>query len=123
MPAVDSQIDAVGSKACQFQLVHIDDKVGDRGMFFLSETDGETSVDSGNYGMSVFVHHREPDLMLAFLDSFESEPGGDGALRVRDGSLNGLNRIERAEDIQLASRDSCGIAECKDFKFHKQHTI
>src|SRR5688572_1035772 len=66
----------------------------------------------------VFIRKRQADPVIALLDLLKPEPSRDGALRMRDRRLERAQRVERADDIQLARMFGRRIAEREDFQLH-----
>src|SRR6266496_1240509 len=72
----------------------------------------------GHDGAAVGVHKSQLEVVLPLIAVEERDAQGDRALRVHRGQLLGLNRVEGAEQIQLAVVIRRGVTEDCNLNIH-----
>ena len=82
------------------------------------KTNRQGRVKLGHHDVPIFIREGQADPMIALLDLLETQPAGDGALRMGDRRLESPERIERPDDVQFAGVFRRRVAERENFQLH-----
>ena len=85
--------------------------------------DRQGRVKLRHHDVPVFIREGQADPMIALLDLLETQPAGDGALRMRDRRFEAAKSIERPDDVQFAGVFRRRVAERENFQLHKPPSL
>ena len=118
LAAIDRQVDRVFAELRQPNLLNDHDEMGGHGAQTWGKMDRERRIKLRHHDVSVFVCEGQTDAMIAFLDLLETQPAGNGALRMRDRRLEPAESVEGPDDVQFAGVFRRRIAERENFQLH-----
>ena len=82
MPRIHGQIDGIRAEMVQFELLDVDDKIGDGRIIFRTKLHLQDAFESRHHRTAIFINDGEFQPVFALLDAGKSQPERDGALRV-----------------------------------------
>jgi ATP-binding cassette subfamily F protein uup len=89
-------------------------------MHVIRQRDRHRDFDGRHNGAAVGVDEIELELVRALVAGHERDAQRDGALRMHGGQLRRENRVERAEEIELAVVLGCRVAEHRHLNIHAE---
>ena len=118
LPAVDGDIDRVLAGIVEFELLDVYHEIADQEIQVCRDHDLHRHVDARHDEPPVFIDEIHFHFVGAFLDLAERDSKRDRALGMYGGKMSGHDRIERAEDIELASVIGRRVAQDSHLNVH-----
>src|SRR5438552_11127176 len=85
-----------------------------------AEMDRQSRIKLWHHNVSIFIREGQADPMIALLDLLETEPAGNGALRVRDRRFEGTKSVERSDDVEFSGVFCRRVAKRENFQLHNR---
>ena len=118
LAAVHREIDRVFAKLRQTNLLNDHDEMRGNGAQPRGEVNRQGRIKLWHHDVSIFIREGQTDSVIALLDLLETQPAGNGALRVRDRRFEGAEGIERPDDVQFSGVFRRRVAERENFQLH-----
>ena len=115
LAAVHRQINRVFAEFRQTNLLNNHDEMRSDGPQSRGEVDRQRRVKLWHYDVSIFISEGQADPVITLLDLFETQPAGNGALRVRDRRFVSAEGVECPDNVQFAGMFRRRIAERENF--------
>ena len=111
MLSVRRNFNGVKSRRFKFQLLNIQNEIARDKSRVARQNDFHRNIHAGHDRRAVFIYEIDFQRVIALLHFCVGNAERHGTLRMRGGKLLGENRVERAENIQLAVVIGRGIAQ------------
>src|ERR1039458_2508824 len=115
---IEPDIHGIQPSLGEFQLLDVHDEIARGEMHVVRQRDHHRDFDGRHDAVAVGVDEVQLELARALVASVERDAQRDGALRMHGGQLRRVNRVERAEEIELAVVLGRGIAEDRHLNVH-----
>jgi hypothetical protein len=118
LPSIEREIDRVEPFLLKLQLLNVHDEIPGNKNALLGQHDFDRHINVGHDRFAIFIHEQELNRVLSFFPFVERHPKGDGTLRVNGRELLRINRVEGAQNIELATVVRGGVAENGNLNVH-----
>ena len=99
---VQSHVHGIQTGLGEFQLLDVHDEIAREKMHVVGQRDFDRDFDARHDGAPVGVDEVELELARALVAGEKRDAQRDGALRMDGGELRRVDRVERAEQVELA---------------------
>lgn len=117
---VEQNVHRVKPRLVEFQLLDVQNEIARGEMHFIRQGDFHRDVNALHDRLAVRIDEVDFQLALALVAGRERQAQRDGALRMDGGHLAGINRVERAQQIELAVVIGGGVAQDSNLNVHAQ---
>ena len=118
MASVNGHVYGILAQFFKLQPIDLEHDVGTEALNLTWEGHVDFVVKSGHDGLTVCVHHINPDAMHALLYAIKPYTQGHAAAWIHYGEFLCPNLVEGAQNIEFSCRISGSIAQGKDFYVH-----
>lgn len=118
---VEPDVHGIQAGFVELQLLDVDDEIARDEMHVVRQRDWHRDFDGRHNRPAVGVDEVQLQLALALLAGHESDAQRDGALRMHGGHLRRVNRVEGAEQVELAAVLVCRVAQHSHLNVHAEN--